>query len=172
MGGNVIINGVGSGNMGIGTSSPTEKLHVVGNICYTGSSAACSDIRYKMGFESFSNTLDKLKEIKGQYYYWNQEAFPDKDFTDERQIGVMAQEVEAVFPEIVLTDNEGYKSVDYSRLTPILLEAIKEQQVLIENLRSENDEMKAEVTKMKAVNTSIQDDIAMLKAALNMATHE
>ena len=171
-GGNVIINGSGSDNVGIGTLSPSEKLDVVENIITTGAITASSDIQYKKGFESFTHTLDKLNEIKGQYYYWNQEAFPDKDFTDERQIGVMAQEVEAVFPEIVLTDKEGYKSVDYSRLTPILLEAIKEQQAMIKELRSENDAMTAEVAKMKNVNTSIQDDIAMLKAALNITTHE
>ncbi|GLR20177.1 tail fiber domain-containing protein [Portibacter lacus] len=141
-------------NVGIGTSSPGFKLHVIGsgsfqnllqvggqlnvsgNICYTGSIGACSDIRYKKDFESFTQTLDKLKTIKGQYYYWNQEDFPEKDFSDERQIGVMAQEVETAFPELVMTDKEGYKSVDYSRLTPILLEAIKEQQILIENQES------------------------------------
>jgi hypothetical protein len=138
---------------------------VIGNICYTGTIGGCSDVRYKKGFEAFTHTLNKLKEITGQYYYWNQEAFPEKDFTDQRQIGVLAQEVEAVFPEIVLTDKEGYKSVDYSRLTPILLEAIKEQQIMIDKLQVDNEEMRAE-------NLSIRNDINMIKAALTLTVEQ
>jgi len=47
-------------------------------------------------------------------------AFPDMQFTDNRQIGFSAQEVEKLFPEVVMTDVNGYKSVDYGRLTPVL----------------------------------------------------
>ena len=51
------------------------------------------------------------------------------------QIGVIAQEVEKVLPQTVLTPEDGYKSVDYSRFTPILIEAIKEQQKQIDELQ-------------------------------------
>jgi len=55
-------------------------------------------------------------------------------FPETEQIGVIAQEVEKVFPSLVHTDAEGVKSVDYMKLTPVMIEAIKEQQKLIDAL--------------------------------------
>jgi hypothetical protein len=62
-------------------------------------------------------------------------------FTEERQIGFSAQEIEKLFPEIVQTDAEGYKSVDYSRMTPVLVEAIKEQQKEIVELKKKVEQL-------------------------------
>ncbi|MFN3329287.1 MAG: tail fiber domain-containing protein, partial [Fervidobacterium pennivorans] len=59
-----------------------------------------------------------------------------------RQIGFIAQDVEKVFPELVFEDSEGIKSLDYSKFTPVLLQAIKEQQQQIEKLQQENEELK------------------------------
>lgn len=117
-----------NGNVGIGTTSPTQKLHVAGNICYTGSIAACSDFRYKTNITALNNPLQRLMRLRGVNYYWRTEEFANMNFTDKIQTGFIAQEVEKIFPEMVFTDNEGYKSIDYSRLTPVLVEAIKEQQ--------------------------------------------
>lgn len=63
-------------------------------------------------------------------------------FGNERQIGFSAQEVEKLFPEIVMTDARGYKSVDYGRLTPILVEAVKEQQNQINAQQEQINELK------------------------------
>ena len=56
-------------------------------------------------------------------YDWNTEEFEEKNFEEGRQVGFIAQEVEAVLPEVVRTDNHGYKSLDYARLTAVLVEA-------------------------------------------------
>ncbi|MEM9835119.1 MAG: tail fiber domain-containing protein [Bacteroidota bacterium] len=136
---------VGYGRVGIGTNAPREKLEVVGNICYTGSIGACSDERYKTNFTAIENPLEKIQQFSGWYYDWKRAAFPERQFTDRRQIGVIAQELETVFPEIVMTDEEGYKSVDYAKLTPILLEAIKAQQAMIESLKSESATFQREI---------------------------
>jgi hypothetical protein len=69
-------------------------------------------------------------------------------FNTERQIGFSAQEVEKLFPEIVKTDANGYKSVDYARLTPVLVEAIKEQQQKIDKLEEQLNEVKALLNKL------------------------
>ena len=61
---------------------------------------------------------------------------------DERQIGFSAQEIEKLFPEVVMTDANGYKSVDYGRLTPVLVEAIKEQQKQIDAQQQQIDELR------------------------------
>jgi hypothetical protein len=124
-----------NGNVGIGIASPTQKLHVAGNICYTGSIAACSDSRFKTNITSLENTTQKLLLLNGVNYFWKKSEFREMDFSANRQIGFIAQEVEKLFPEIVFTDTNGYKSIDYSRLTPILVETIKEQQKEITSIK-------------------------------------
>jgi hypothetical protein len=136
--------------VGIGTTSPTEALHVVGNICYTGTSGACSDIRYKKDFAQLTKPLENILKINGLYYYWKKDEFPDKQFTSNRQIGFIAQDIEKIYPELVMTDKDGYKSVDYSRLTPVLVEAMKEQQKIIDKQQADIDAMKKDNEQIKA----------------------
>ncbi|MEA2107682.1 MAG: hypothetical protein U9P82_13380 [Bacteroidota bacterium] len=57
---------------------------------------------------------------------------------NKQQIGLNAQDVEKVLPQLVSTDSNGYKSIDYLKLTPVLVEAIKEQQQKINQLEKEN----------------------------------
>jgi hypothetical protein len=121
-----------TGNVGIGTSSPSEKLHVVGDICYTGSIGACSDIRYKKDLIPIENTLEKILSIGSYSYLWKTDEFPNMEFTGEKQIGVIAQEITDVFPEIVSQDDAGYFRVDYSRLSVLLLAGVKDQQQIID----------------------------------------
>ena len=156
---------IGNGRVGIGTNTPREKLEVVGNICHTGSIGACSDKRYKTDFQTIANPLEKIQQLNGLYYNWKQSEFPDKQFTDERQLGVIAQEVEVFFPEIVMTDDEGYKSVDYSKLTPVLLEAIKEQQTIIQNMEAKMHAMEAGLlSKLAALESKMDSGHASLNA--------
>ncbi|MEP6793719.1 MAG: tail fiber domain-containing protein [Saprospiraceae bacterium] len=158
------------GNVGIGTIAPTEKLQVNGNICYTGSIAACSDIRYKKDILPISNTLQSLQSIHGIYYNWDKEKFKDMAFDDHRQIGFSAQELETVFPEMVHTDINGYKSVDYSRMTPVLVEAIKEQQKIILEENSEileqqriNAQQQQSITEQQKQITFLLKEVSELK---------
>jgi hypothetical protein len=76
-------------------------------------------------------------KLRGVTYYWKQAEFPEKQFNARRQLGFIAQEIEPYYPEMVTTDADGYKSVDYSRLTPVLVEAMKEQQAQIEALKAQ-----------------------------------
>jgi len=130
----IFINGFGQ--VGVGTTSPSQKLSVAGNICYTGSIGACSDVRYKKEITTLSLNLDKVASLRPVSYYWRTDEFPEQNFSAEEQIGLIAQEVETVYPEVVLTDKNGYKSVDYARLTPALIGAIKELRQQIEELKA------------------------------------
>lgn len=103
-----------------------------GNITYTGSLTASSDIRFKKDIVPITNALASILKLRGVSYNWNTKAFNEKGFQDTPQIGFIAQEVELLYPELVLTDSEGYKSVDYSKITVVLLQALKEQQAIIE----------------------------------------
>ena len=129
--------------MGIGTSSAQEKLHVVGNICYTGVAASWSDLRYKKNIAPLNNVLERLGSVRGVNYDWKVAAFPEKEFSQERQIGVLAQELEAAFPELVATDAQGFKTVAYPKLTAVLLQAIKEQQAQIAAQGQDIEQLKA-----------------------------
>jgi hypothetical protein len=138
-----------TGLVGIGTLTPSQALHVVGSICYTGGIGACSDNRYKRNITAIPNALNKVIQMNGVYYYWKTEEFPNQKFTNDKQIGFIAQDLEKLYPELVFTDKDGYKSVDYSRLTPVLVEAIKElnlkneaQQKLIEVQKELNEQQK------------------------------
>ena len=135
--------------VGINCSAPNNSyaLQVVGNVGVVGQISAssatingtvnsCSDARYKKDVEVIDNSLTRLLQLRGVYYNWRQEDFPEKVFSDNRQLGFIAQELEPLFPELVHTDEEGFKSVDYSSLTPILVEALKSQQTEIERLNA------------------------------------
>lgn len=132
-----------NGNVGIGTTQPRQRLDVSGNICYTGTSAACSDRRYKTDFTPLNGSLAKVSLLNGLYYQWRTEEFPDKRFPNERQVGFIAQDIEQHFPEVVVTDSEGYKSVDYGRLTPVLVEAIKELNAALQQQQATINELQA-----------------------------
>ena len=67
--------------------------------------------------------------VHGQVSYdWRADEFPDKRFEDTLQLGLVAQDAEEVVPEIVRTDRDGWKSVQYSKLIPVMIEALKDQQ--------------------------------------------
>jgi hypothetical protein len=87
--------------------------------------ALTSDIRYKEDIAPLENVLEKILKIRGVSYNWRSEEFPEKHFNDRRQIGVIAQEVERQFPEVVDTNKDGFKSVNYPALIAPLLEAVK-----------------------------------------------
>ena len=82
--------------------------------------------------------LDVLKKLRGTYFYWKTDVAKevmDLDFDTQRQIGMVAQEVEKVLPELVGTDNQGYKTLSHSKLVAFLIEVNKEQQRQIEELK-------------------------------------
>lgn len=99
-----------------------------------------SDINLKKDVELISEPIEKLKQIRGVAYSWNEEYLKEREvdgyFVREREIGVIAQEVEGVLPEIVATRDDGYKAVRYERLVALLIEAVKDQQVQIDELKS------------------------------------
>ena len=80
--------------------------------------------------------LEKIKQLRPITFKWNETALKELNFADEKQVGLIAQEVEKIFPELVVNNNKhGYKSVRYNWLPIYLLKAIQEQQKIIEELK-------------------------------------
>jgi len=128
-----------SGDLGIGTSSPSSRLQVNGNVTAPCGVLTCSDARYKLVEGPVVNTIDALEHLHGIYFFWDREGFPEKQFSEGRQIGVIAQDLERYFPELVHTDRDGYKTVDYPKLSAVLIQGIKEQQAEIKELNARMD---------------------------------
>jgi hypothetical protein len=156
-----------NGRVGIGTATPAYRLHVVGDVYATGQvycygAGICSDQIWKTNIKPIQNALDNVLKMRGVTYYWKVDEYPDKHFPEGEQIGFIAQEVEKVYPQVVLTDKEGYKSVDYSKLTPVLVEAIKEQQKIIEELQKVIQQLQEENSQIKQANAQLSAEIKML----------
>ena len=116
---------------GTGQSLKSMVLWNDGNAWLAGSLTQASDIRLKTDIQPLDDPLAKVLRIRGVSYRMKD------DDTNTRRIGVIAQEIEKEFPELVLTDDKGMKSVAYANLAPVLIEAVKEQQRMIEELKAE-----------------------------------
>ena len=124
------------------TTKTTGALVVTGGVGISGAlnvggdvvAYASSDERLKDNIELISNPIEKVQSLKGVTWNWN-------DNADELQqslpnVGVIAQDVEKVLPELVTDRDNGFKGVDYAKLTGLLIEAIKDQQKQIDELKS------------------------------------
>ena len=142
-----------SGNVGIANTAPADKLWVQGGISATGDiTSSASDKRLKENRKPISNAVEKVLKLKGITYDWidNISEVTGTEWNHtEKQAGLIAQDVQKVLPEAVSIapfdkDGEGksvsgkdYLTIDYARVVPLLVNAIKEQQVQIEELKKE-----------------------------------
>jgi hypothetical protein len=118
--------GVQFASLGIGTApDATYELKIEGDIAASGDIVAyyTSDKRLKDNIQPIQNALDKVNELGGYTFDWNEELQKARKGHD---IGVIAQEVQSVLPEVVVERDNGYLGVDYQKLVPVLIEAIKE----------------------------------------------
>jgi hypothetical protein len=157
-----------NGNVGVGIAGPATKLQVVGdirvgtsgtngclqNFAGTALTGSCSsDARLKTNITPFAPVLSKVVQLQPVHYHWRSQEFPDYHFGDALNSGLIAQEVEKVFPEMVSVDAHGYKTVNYSELPYLLLGAVRE-------LKAENDALQAKLStesdRLKAENDILQ----------------
>ena len=118
------------GKLGLGTSSPTEVLHVVGSILATADITAYSDDSLKTNVQVIDNAVGKVEQLRGVTF--------DRIEDGSTSTGVIAQELKEVLPEAVHTDEQGVHSVAYGNVVGLLIEAIKEQQKQIDELIKAN----------------------------------
>ena len=114
-----------------GSLAITGSLTVTGDI--TAFFVAPSDARLKTDLAKIPDALDKVSKLNGYTFNWNEESGRDQTL---REAGVIAQEVEAVLPEVVKTRGDGYKGVEYEKIIPLLIEAIKDLRAEVESLKN------------------------------------
>ena len=158
-----------NGNLGVG-AFPVERLHVIGNIVATGTiTHSYSDERLKIFTSNIHNSLDIINNLNGYYYSPSEKAI-NAGFENEKQIGLSAQEVQKVLPEIVKiapfdmskdengtissASGENYLTICYERLGAVFVEAIKDLTSQIKELKEENILIKKELNSMKKILTT------------------
>jgi hypothetical protein len=113
------------GGVGIGTNDPQYELDVAGDIQCVALHET-SDRRLKCNIAPLGDALAKALRLRGVRFDWNHPADPQRKFSKARQVGFVAQEVAAVLPEVVSQGENGIYAVNYGRVVPVLVEAVKE----------------------------------------------
>ena len=118
-------------------ADPSVALHVTGEGYFTGNITAyySSDISLKDNIRPIESAIFKVKQIRGVTFDWNEKA-GKLEQEKGHDVGLIAQEVEKVLPEVVQIREDGIKAIQYEKVVPLLVEAIKEQQTTIESLES------------------------------------
>jgi hypothetical protein len=152
------------GMLGVGTIGPLDRLQVVGDIRVgTSGTNGClknfgagviggtcaSDRRFKKNITPFGSVLDRITALQPVHFDWRTTEFPDRHFGDSRSYGLIAQDVEEVLPELVVTGEDGFKAVDYSKLPLLTIQAVKELKAENDELRAKNDALKDRVTEIE-----------------------
>jgi hypothetical protein len=167
-----------NGFVGIGTPqgpggepTATDRLQVFGDVrvgttgtngCVkrfdgNGLVGTCvSDRRFKRDITSFGPALQSVAALRPVHYFWRSADFPERQFGESRAYGLIAQEVEQILPDLVVTGDDGYKAVDYSKLPLLTIQAIKELEV-------ENDALRAENRALKSASEAVERRLAELE---------
>ena len=124
----------GSGTISIAGEISGSGIHSTNTITAADDiiAYASSDIKLKDNITAITNPIGKIKEIGGYEFDWNGKQSTHKG----HDVGVIAQEVEKVLPELVTTRDNGYKAVKYDKIVALLIEGIKEQQKQIDELKA------------------------------------
>lgn len=139
--------------------SPTEQIILNGQTSTITATTitASSDRRLKKNITNLENSLSNTLKLRGTSYFWKNE-----NGSKKRQIGVIAQEVEEIYPEFVHTNEEGFKSVNYAQMTAVLIESIKELNAKVVSLEKdvaglekENKALTSALNETKALSEKI-----------------
>jgi hypothetical protein len=131
---NVQFNSLG---IGMAASATAGRIDATNDIVAYSS----SDIRFKENIKPIENALQKISKISGNTYDWKAENKIEHGY-EGNDVGVIAQEIEEVLPQLVQTRENGYKAVKYDKLVALLIEGIKEQQTQIHSLTIEIEKLK------------------------------
>jgi len=145
-----------NGEQSIYMSGEAGSITTVGTIT-AQTIVETSDRRLKKDIMPLENALDKTLALQGVSFSWIDEKAPEG-----QKIGLIAQDVEAVFPEFVYTAEDGTKAVNYSQMTAVLIESIKALNNKVEKLEKENSELQRELLSSQ----ELRDEMRVLRTML------
>jgi len=153
------------GQVGIGRSVVQQTLDVDGDVRVGDSTgtAGCvqdrngtviagtcsSDARFKQHIEPIGDVLDKFARLRPVTFLWRTTEFADRHFGSQESFGLIAQDVEDLFPDLVATDTEGYKAVNYSKLPLLTIQAVRELKAANDALQQRLEQQQAEIEALK-----------------------
>jgi hypothetical protein len=141
------------GDIRVGTTGTNGCIK---NFAGTGIIGTCSsDRRLKKNVTPFAAMLDKVTALQPVHYFWRSDEFPARHFGNSQNYGLIAQDVEQVLPELVATDSDGYKAVDYSELPLLTIQAVKELKAENDARKAENDALKQRVAELERLITDL-----------------
>ena len=148
------------GNVGIGTTEPGYTLTVSGTAWVTSGAWSGSDVRWKKDIQPIAGALDKVLQLSGVSYNWRKDEFPENKFDDKTHLGLIAQDVEKIVPELVTTGPDDYKGIDFNGLAPLLIGAVQEQQTQIASLSKQlANQITLRGQSLQAYITSVVDEV-------------
>lgn len=162
------------GSVAIGAQSPSRKLDVDG-IIRVGSvsgtigcvedrdgtviAGTCSsDLRFKKNVTPFGSVLENFSKLRPVNYFWRADEFADHHFGTHQSFGLIAQDVEALFPELVSTDEKGFKAVNYSKLPLYTVQAVTELKAENDALKQRLNAQQAQIDELKKIVASIKEE--------------
>jgi hypothetical protein len=131
-------NGVGQVAIG-GDPISLYKLTIYGDGYASSGVWTASDERYKKNIKPIDEALNKILKLNGKSYEYKTDEFKNFNFEKGTSFGFIAQDLSKILPEAVKIDSSGYYAVNYDMLIPILVEAIKEQHKIIDELKTKID---------------------------------
>lgn len=141
-----------------GSGDIVASGNVSGNTLTSSNGAVqTSDRRFKKDIKPLENVLNNVQKLQGVNYRWK-----DENKSQRSQIGVIAQEVEEVYPEFVHTDKDGYKAVNYAQMTAVLIEAMKELSAKVETLEAKNNYLEEKVSSIERLEKQFAELVEML----------
>ena len=161
-------------DVGIGVTQPARRLDVNGIIrvgATTGTigciedrdgtviaGTCASDLRFKKNVTPFSTVLENFSKLRPVNYFWRADEFSDQHWGTRQSFGLIAQEVEKLFPELVTLDEKGYRAVNYSKLPLYTIQAVKE-------LKAENDALQQRLEQQQSQIDELRKVVASIKGA-------
>jgi hypothetical protein len=178
----LVLGGTGSyaSNVGINTANPDTRLQVVGDIkvgttdsngCVknyagTGIAGTCSsDVRLKTNIQPFAPVLDRLIRLEPVHFTWKAKEFPSYHFGPGTNAGLVAQAVEQVFPEMVATDENGYKMVNYAELPYLTLAGVRELKTQVDELKASHAANDEQLRTLLAQMAALTERLSRLEKA-------
>jgi hypothetical protein len=141
-----------AGGVGIGTDNPTERVTVNGNVL-AHDFLTPSSKREKTNIQTIEGALEKVQSLRGVSYYGK--------VTGKREIGLIAEEVGELLPEVVVYEENGVdaKAMDYARLVPVLIEAVKEQQQLLDDKDAQVAALQEDYRELEARMEALEESV-------------